>query len=143
MANTESVGLQLVEEKAVPLDTEVFPRVDSFVFANNILVSQFCFQSNGFAECLILVSQVDKDLSVLTLDGVPSSGFVTRATKSTLYLTGRKTFNQTVSMNHTFTLLYHLNGYELRELWNSTLRIEGNQTIPGSLLINNDVDVVK
>lgn len=78
-----------------------------------------------------------------TLDGVPSSDFVTRDIKTIMILTGRKTFSRLVTMNHTFTLLYHLNGYELRGLWNATLRIEGNQTIPGSLFIKNDVDVVK
>ena len=46
-------------------------------------------------------------------------------------------------MNNTFTLLYTLNGYNLRDLWNASLKIEGDQTLSGSLLIENDVDVVK
>ena len=77
------------------------------------------------------------------MDGVPSSGFFTRDRKGSIDFNGRKTFNKTVSMNNTFTLLYTLNGYNLRDLWNASLKIEGDQTLSGSLLIENDVDVVK
>lgn len=92
---------------------------------------------------MIVFTKVIGDLSTDTLDGVPSSGFVTREKKGPLLLSGRKTFTQPVSMKNTFTLLYTLNGYDLRELWNRSLRIDGDQTLPGSLLIKNNVDVVR
>lgn len=92
---------------------------------------------------LLAFLQVSGDLSTNMLDGIPSSGIFFRDGKGPLILSGRKTFTKPVVMNKTFTLLYTLNGYNLKDLWNEALKIEGNQTLSGSLLIKNNVDVVK
>lgn len=79
----------------------------------------------------------------MKLNGVPSGDIFTRDRKTPITFNGRKEFNNTVSLNHTFTLLYTLNGFDLRDLWKQSLKIEGDQMLSGSLLIKNDVDVVK
>ena len=38
VANSESVGLQLLEEKAVPLNADIFPPVGSLTFTSNVQV---------------------------------------------------------------------------------------------------------
>jgi hypothetical protein len=77
------------------------------------------------------------------LDGVLVSDFITKDRKIPFDFDGRKEFSNPVSMNHTFTLLYNLNGYDLRDLWKRSLKIDGDQMLPGALLIKNDVDIVK
>ncbi len=46
-------------------------------------------------------------------------------------------------MSRTFTLLYYLNGYNLTEHMGLALKLDADQTIPGFVVIENDVDIVK
>ncbi|XP_057379728.1 uncharacterized protein LOC130702079 [Daphnia carinata] len=123
VSDTEGVGIKMLEERGILLSTKDFPPTRSLTVASNVMVK--------------------RDLSTVKLNGVPSGDFFTRDRKTPITFNGRKEFNNSVSLNHTFTLLYTLNGFDLRHLWKQSLKIEGDQMLSGSLLIKNDVDVVK
>ncbi|KAI9558066.1 hypothetical protein GHT06_014819 [Daphnia sinensis] len=123
VSDTEGVGIKMLEEKGILLSTKDFPPLRSLTVSGDVMVK--------------------RDLSTTKLNGVPSADFFTRDRKTPIVFKNRKEFNNSVSLNHTFTLLYTLNGFDLRDLWKQSLKIEGDQMLSGSLLIKNDVDVVK
>ncbi|KZS11248.1 putative Closca [Daphnia magna] len=123
ISDTEGVGIKMLQEKGIILSTKDFPPIRSLTVTSNVMVK--------------------RDLSTVKLNGVPSGDIFTKDRKTPITFNGRKEFNNTISLNHTFTLLYTLNGFDLRDLWKQSLKIEGDQMLSGSLLIKNDVDVVK
>lgn len=54
----------------------------------------------------------------------------------------RKTFANGLAANVTFSVLYHLNGYNLTDHMQKALKIDEDQIVPGSVVIENDVNVV-
>jgi len=76
---------------------------------------------------------------------MPTSGFVTKGFNEKGYVKfdKSKTFSNGLDMNRTFTLLYYLNGYNLTGHMSLALKLDADQTIPGSVVIENDVDIVK
>ena len=76
---------------------------------------------------------------------MPTCGFVTKGPNEKGYLkfNKSKTFCNGPDMNRTFTLLYYLNGYKLTEPMGLALKVDVGQTIPGSVVIEDDVDVVQ
>lgn len=90
-----------------------------------------------------LPSQIAKDLSAEMLDGVSTSVFLLKNNSDPIVITGFKKFAQTLSIDRAFELSDALNGYKLTELWDQALRIDGDQTLKGSLRVNGDLQATR
>ena len=112
------IDLDRLKEKGVEINATEFPSFDSITFAGDVII--------------------DGDLSAETINDVPKNDFILKNTTEPITLDGRKSFNN-VTVNKSFQLKSLLNGHNLTEVWESSLHVDGDQTIDGRLVIDNDV----
>ena len=142
----DGIDLNRLEESSIPLDTEIFPLFNSITFTSNITVMDLVF-SNSPVILLIkyYFRQVDGDLTTGTLDSIPTSGFIPKDFKDFIIIEKncKKTFTQELILRENLTIIDTLNDYDLSVLWEEALKIEGDQTLNGFFLIENDVDIFR
>ena len=112
------IDLDRLKEKGVEINATEFPSFDSITFAGDVII--------------------DGDLSAETINDVPKNDFILKNTTEPIILDGRKSFNN-VTVNKSFQLKSLLNGHNLTEVWENSLHVDGDQTIDGRLVIDNDV----
>ena len=87
--------------------------------------------------------QIESDLEAKTINNVPVEDFVLKgAGPGPVLITGRKNFTKDVAMRRPFEVHGPVNGYDLNALWQDSLKINGNQTIRDTFIIQNDVSAI-
>lgn len=107
-----------------------------FIIINDRDFSKFIFDS---------IFKVDGDLTAGTFNSILTSGFILKEFNDFIIVEkdGKKTFTKELVLREGLTIVDTLNEYDLSVLWEEALKIEGDQTLRGFFVIENDVDIFR
>lgn len=123
VSDVRNVNLSRLLASAVRLDDSFFPSLTSVQF-----------EDGGV--------QVVGDLSALKIDGVERGDFV-KKDWTTIVMTGVKEFAGDLTFTDRINVRHRVNGHDLRNLTDECLRLTGGQSVNGTLVVKNDVDIKK